>query len=278
MRGLGYLPDPPDPKDHDATPHLRALATPDVVARSPYTQTLDQGGLGSCTANAAGQAVRADQMRQLVEIHGQSLPDVQRVLDFPSRLFAYRLALAMDAGTIEDRGTYIRNIFKVYNEVGFPPERAWSYSDAAGDDAKFRQMPDSEAFRQAFDQKSLAMNGGNALVTYRRITSTGYDRVDDIKRAHGGGKLVVFGTQVSQHFCADMGANGGKPIDPPIGERIAGGHALVSGGHNTEGPDVLNSWGWSYGDAGWCRFSWDYMMWDKTTDLWVVETAPLYMP
>ena len=276
MTGLGYNPDPPDTRDRDAGPVLRAavMAVPAFVGRTVYVKTLDQGGLGSCTANAAGQAIRADEVKQLVEEQGKTLAEAQQ-LEFASRLFWYYLARAIDGTTQEDLGTYIRNIFLVANKVGFPPESVWPYSDSSLPGALFSKMPSSEAFRRAFDQKALTASGGSQYVSYSRIFSTGYARVDEIKMAHGAGHMVVFGTQVSAQFCGDMSANGGKEIAPPVGMSIAGGHAMCTGGHDANGADVLNSWGLGFGDGGWCRFSWDYMAWDRTTDLWIVKRAPL---
>jgi hypothetical protein len=73
-----------------------------------------------------------------------------------------------------------------------------------------------------------------------------------------------------------MTANDGKLIDPPIGLQIAGGHAMAWGGYDANGVDTLNSWGEEYGDKGWLRMSWDYVTWQRTSDLWIVERAPIY--
>lgn len=275
-RALGYLPDEPDALDHDAGPTLRAGAAivPVHVNRNPYTRTLDQGGIGSCTANAAGQAIRADMVKQKVA-SGMSEEDAQRTTDVPARLFGYNLARELHGVLAADVGTYIRSVFLVYNRVGFCEEKYFPYSDNRGPSAPVFRKPPANAYRMAFDQKMAAENGGNKLVSYRRIFSTGYARVEEVKIAHGRGQMVVFGTDVSKQFCADMSANDGKEIDPPTGD-IAGGHAMVTGGHDPNGCDVLNSWGLGFGDLGWCRFSWDYIAWTRTLDLWVVECAPIF--
>ncbi len=276
-RSLGYVPDQQDVLDKDAGPALRAGAAiiPVVVNRNPYTMTFDQGGIGSCTANAAGQALRADMVKQKVAT-GMPLQDAQNTTDIPARLWGYNLARNTHGMLTVDSGPYIRTIFLVYNQLGFCEERYFPYTDNKGPGAPVFKLPPSNAYRMAFDQKMAAENGGNKLVSYRRIFSTGYKRVEEVKLAHGKMQMVVFGTDVSHHFCSDLSANNGKEIDPPKGLSIAGGHAMVTGGHDPNGCDVLNSWGTIFGDLGWCRFSWDYIAWEKTLDLWVVECAPIF--
>ncbi len=274
--GLGYKPDTVDARDHDALKVIRTTTPPAFVARSIYVQTLDQGALGSCTCNAVGQAIRAQILMALVAA-GVSLETAQAQVEFLARLFPYYLARSISQEQHVDAGTMIRFVFQVLNTFGFPPESAWTYSDDSSPTGKFAKMPSGDAFRLAFDQKMLAANGGSPVVEYARIASTGYARVDDVKRAHGDGHLVVFGTDVTNHFCSDMSANNGKPIDPPTATGdIAGGHAMVTGGHDASGADVLNSWGTGFGDGGWFKFSWDYIAWAKTGDLWIVKKAPLF--
>ena len=278
MRGLGYRPDLPDARDHDALKVIRTAMVPASIARSPYTKVLDQGGLGSCTCNAAGQVIRAQEIKQLVSTavangvyFDTALADAQASTEFLSRLFAYYLARAVDHTTKDDAGTYIRTVFAVLNKFGFPPESAWTYSDGP---TKFAQMPASAVFRRAADQRA-GLPENVDLVNYSRIYQTGYDRVDAVKAALADGHLFAFGTSVSEHFCSDMSANGGRPIDPPVGLSIAGGHAMTIGGYDAAGADVLNSWSEEYGESGWCRFSWDYVAWPETGDLWIAQRAPL---
>jgi hypothetical protein len=275
VRGLGYRVDPPDARDHDALKLIRASAPPPSAPRSKYTKTLDQGGLGSCTCNAAAQAVRCEEIKALVASGRFTLEQAQEIVEFAARLFWYYLARAISKEQHVDGGTFIRFVFQVANTFGFPPESAWSYSDDADPrTGKFASMPDSNAFRRAFDQKLASESGGSPVVQYARIASTGYARVDDVKRALADEHLVVFGTDVSNKFCGDMSGNGGNPIDPPTGD-IAGGHAMVWGGYDAHGADTLNSWSEEFGDGGWCKFSWDYVASARTTDLWIVKKAPL---
>lgn len=266
--GLGYRPDTVDARDHDALKAIHTSTPPLSVPRSIYTKTLDQGGIGSCTCNAAAQAIRAAELRALVGT-GMSIEDAQAAVAFMSRLFPYYFARAISHETKFDAGTFIRFVFQVLNTFGFCSEAMWSYVD---DGAKFAKMPSSAAVRAAYDQCLAA--AGDAVVHYARIASTGNARVLDVKRALADEHLVVFGVQVTEAFCADMTANGGRPMAPPKPtDKIAGGHAMVWGGYNGDDFDTLNSWGPNFGHGGWFKFSAEYVV--AASDLWIVQRAPL---
>jgi C1A family cysteine protease len=256
MPKLGWLPDPPkaahERADFEADFILRAMPPPPAAAniRHLVTSVLDQGNIGSCVANAILQAVRCSHVKQ-----GIANPQLG------SRLFGYYLSRAYHHQTNEDSGTFLRLFFSALAKFGFCPESVWSYSD---DGEKFREMPPMAAFRAAFDQANPT--------TYRRIAASGADRLDQIKRAIASGYGVCFGTDVDGAFTSNQLS---EPIKPPSGN-IAGGHAMMVGGYDGDVFEICNSWGTGWGDGGWCRFSDEYMAWDKTRDLWIVEYAPRY--
>lgn len=273
MRGLGYLPDAPSDKDWGAEPLLSAasvLVAETGSARRLVAGILNQGGLGSCVANAGFQALRAAQIKALLE-RGLSLPEAIALAPLGSRLFGYRLARATHGDEMNDSGTYPRAFFQVVTKFGFPTEDAWTYDDRVveedGSPGKFTRDPGHGAYQAAFDQKEPT--------EYRRIFETGYDRVDVIKQAISQEHLIVFGTDVSRPF-ANGDAGNGKPLPPPVGLTIAGGHAMCLAEYDRDGAKGPNSWGEGFGDAGWFYFSWDYIAWERTRDLWIVKRAPVY--
>jgi C1A family cysteine protease len=297
----GWKKDRPDPRDHDArTLMLRVSAPPPSSARNAdlVMVGLDQGQLGSCTVNASGQAVRAAELLERVDAAraaweamgndpasfdgAAAVHAAQSVVPFWSRLMAYYLARSFDGNTKDDTGTEIRLVFQAINKYGFAPESAWPYSDDSSPGAPFSRNPSAEAYREAYDQRDDKANEAANLIDYARITSTGTQRIVDIKTAVAARHLVVFGTSVTEAFCSDGTGNGGQPIPVPgAHDAIAGGHALCVAGYDADGAEIANSWGSSYGGqgglpAGWCKFSWDYMTWSETTDLWIVRRAPLY--
>jgi C1A family cysteine protease len=101
---------------------------------------------------------------------------------------------------------------------------------------------------------------------------TGEARVTAVKQALSAGKPVMFGTNVSNDFAEDKLPSGA--INPPVNGPIAGGHAMVICGFDGDTFDILNSWGESWGNSGWCTFSADYIAWSDTRDLWTVDVAP----
>jgi C1A family cysteine protease len=82
VKRFGWIPDIPDARDH----------------LSVCPPVLDQGQLGSCTANATASAHRFDQMKQGAE-------DIFA----PSRLFIYFNERVMEHTTAEDSGAMIRD-------------------------------------------------------------------------------------------------------------------------------------------------------------------------
>jgi len=255
---LGYVPDAAkgagDKPDHDAGEALRAAPPPPASAsnRNLVVSVLDQGPLGSCVANAGFQAIRASHVKQ-----GIVSPKLG------SRLLGYYLARGVDGTQDQDAGTQIRSFFGALNKLGFCAEDAYPY-----DVDKFADMPPAEVLQRAFDQR--------APTVYKRITSTGYTRVDDVKRAIAAGYLVCFGTDVSVPFC-----NGEfdptKAVDPPSGlDKIAGGHAMALAEYDGDNFGIPQSWGETFGVRGWIKFSADYIAWSSSRDFWIVEHAPLY--
>jgi C1A family cysteine protease len=252
-----WKPDKPSLKDWPAAPILRAAKMVTLPERVKLDRLivdiLDQGSIGSCTANAVAQGLRAAMVRL-----GFLAPPLT------SRLFLYYFARAMIGTTQEDSGANIRNLFDVIRKLGFCPESAWPYYDDA---MTFKILPDAGATRLAFDQL-----GG---LGYFRIDSTGAERVADVRAALAAEYTVIFGTQVSNKF-AEFTA-GSAPLQPPgPGETILGGHALLIDGYDLVAGtfDIVNSWGSAWGADGWCRFTNAYIASSQSADFWIIETTP----
>lgn len=249
--GLGWLPDKPDERDYDAEPMLADGVDgepPDEWSnRDLVPDILDQGNVGSCVANAAAYAVRAAQIRE----YGAPQPLL-------SRKFLYWASRRQHGAEDVDGGTYIRSAFSALQKVGAPRENAYPYSMPTN------VQPTMDAINAAFDQRI----GGE----YRRITSTGYNRIRDIKRALVMRQLVVFGTTVNNAF---MGLRDDRVVGPMDADPV-GGHAMAAVGYRGDVFDVVNSWSSLWGAYGYFSASADLMAWPETRDLWIVELAPRY--
>lgn len=245
----------------DVPEHMRAThllgsgAAPETSSNGDLILSiLDQGGLGSCVGNGAVQGARGEMVRA-----GAVGPALG------SRLWTYYLARAYDHDTANDDGTQIHNAFTAIAKYGLPAEEVWPYSDDPSPGAPFSRMPSMDAFHDALDAKfDFKMH---------RITSSGYARVDDVKRALGQRRLVVFGSDVSTDYCSGN-FDPTQALPPPVGKEIAGGHCQVIVDHVGDVFRVANSWSSSWGDGGYSRWSADYVAWSETGDLWVFDSAP----
>lgn len=275
------MKDPQDTRDVDALKALHVSALPASHSNRDLVTIVDQGHLGSCTANAVGQAIHAAnviEMAALLVSQGWNetiaLTEALARVPFLSRLFAYYLARAYEGTQHEDVGTYIRLIFRVINKYGYCAESAWAYSDDTSTGAPFARMPPANAFREAYDQRSSADNRGMNLVSYSRIMGSQANRIATIKHALVQRHLIPFGTLVTNDFCNGIDID--APVDRPArGQKIAGGHAMCIVGYEGDVFEVANSWGEDFGDRGFVKFTQSYIEWAETDDLWIVKRAPL---
>lgn len=257
-RTLGYRRAPDGgPRDRDARHHLGAAPVPATSdLRQLFGAALDQGALGSCVANAIADAVRAVQVR---------LGADPAETELASRLAIYWVARAYVHEQAIDAGSFIHLAFQGLNTFGFAPEGAWPYLTE-----NFARMPPIGAMAKAFDQR----DADRPDVDYRRILSSGGQLVDDIKRALGAGYPIVFGIDVSTSFVAGQLGPTGIAQAPGSGDEIAGGHAMLLGGHQSEFAWARTSWGEGAFDHGWFPIAWDYL--ETAEDVWMVAAAPLY--
>ena len=151
----------------------------------------------------------------------------------------------------QDFGTYIRLCFEVLSRFGVCDETVWPY-----DESKVFTAPSLKAMRQAV---------GHRIHSYYRIRETGAARIDSIIAALRMKHPVVFGTQISADF---QDNDGPGLVTTPTGPFV-GGHAMIVVGYVDGEFIVKNSWGKFWREEGFCRMTPDYLMWEKTWDLWV---------
>ena len=240
----------------------------DSADASALVKILNQGSLGSCTTNAIGQMIRAEMVRT----------GAPEGTEFPSRLWQYSLALADDRNFGRDVGTHLCTVIDIDASYGFPPESAWPY-----DISQFGNRPPVKAWHDAFDQRAaMPENGGEALVVYHQINDEGCDRIDTIRRAITAGRLVAFGTPVTEAFCSSSPGPNDIVVKPNGSEPIAGGHAMCWCGYQRDEVTgrwkfrTVNSWGEEWGDGGFFWMDQDYVAWDETSDIWTVSKVARY--
>lgn len=258
VKNFGYLPDRKDRRDRTTADLFRAVAEPTVVLsqvdwRPKVPSILDQGSIGSCAAHGALGAIRLKHV----------LNRAEPILG--SRLLTYWGARSIIGMQASDSGCHIRDVFRFLNKVGFMPEKD---TENKYDISKFRMAPTPEEQRKMFDQRS---SGGR--VSYFRIFETGSARKTALKRAMSQGAIPVLGTDTTKEF---LKYKGGILKRPSAKLKSTGGHAFYLCGYDSECVYSPNSWGKSFGENGFMRLSWDYVMWSKTQDVWCVLDAPYY--
>ena len=232
---------------------IKAAPSSDLSAQ---TCDLDQGQLGSCTANGIAQGVFVAEM-----VAG--LPAA--VL---ARLWLYFYERALEGTISQDAGANIGDGYRILAGKGIPPESAYPY-----DISKFTRDPGPAVDRLAFDSR------GKIGIQYHPISSTGQALLDDVERALTGNFAVVFGGLVSERFCSTQPSG---ILMPHSNDVVAGGHCRVVVGHDRAARKhkVKNSWSDLWGDptAG-PGCSWDSYDWFTdpkwgANDIWIVASLP----
>lgn len=244
----GWLPDLPDRRDFMYAAPLRLLAQLPArkSLRSRCPSVLDQGALGSCTANAIGNAFH-------FVVHKDKGGTFR-----PSRLFIYYNERLIEGTVSWDSGAMIRDGIKSLNRQGTCAEATWPYVVE-----RFAQRPPAKAYTEAKAHQAL---------NYARVAQT----VTQMKGCLASGYPFVFGFSVYESFETSAVARTGKVPMPEAGEKLLGGHAVLAVGYDDAAQRfaVQNSWGKFWGDGGFFTIPYAYLTDpDLAADLWTVRTV-----
>jgi C1A family cysteine protease len=239
IHGYGWQPDLPDQRDRIFA-HTARTALPAVVDLRPKCPpVVDQGELGSCTANAIAGALGFLHM------------DVPPV----SRLFIYYGERAIEGTIATDAGAMIRDGVKELVNTGVCLEKTWPYTIK-----KFATKPTKKAFTEAAKRK---------ITSYQRIVS-----IADMQGCLAAGFPFVFGFTVYESFESDEVAKTGIVEMPGPTERVLGGHAVLAVGYDMAAKRFLvrNSWGTEWGQAGTFTMPFAYLA-DRnlSSDFWTLR-------
>jgi C1A family cysteine protease len=264
IQRYGWKPDLPDFRDlpYSAPPPPPEGLPPSVDMRPHCPAVYNQGQLGSCTANAIGAAFEFDQIKEKV-------PHIWR----PSRLFIYYNEREMEGSVSQDSGAQIRDGIKSVNAQGACSEDLWTYSDdTTSASPKFSEKPSPNCYANAV--KHLA-------TSYQAVAQA----ISAIKGCLASGFPVVFGFTVYDSFESQQVASTGVLPMPASSESVVGGHAVLCVGYDDSAtvanPDgttstgmvlVRNSWGTSWGQAGYFQMAYDYIVNPNlASDLWTIR-------
>jgi C1A family cysteine protease len=218
------------------TEHLPAK----VDLQDKCSPIVDQGELGSCTANAIVSGLREYLLKN------------KSTWIALSRLFLYWEERNLEGTVNEDSGAEIRDGMKVLNQIGVCPEFDWSY--------------DISTFTNTPTDKMVADATAYQVVEYHRITS-----LDQLKAALAEGLPVVIGIEVYESFESDtVSKTGIVPLPDTSTEKYLGGHAVLAVGYDDDKKQIIvrNSWGTDWGDKGYFYLPYDYYNKGYVSDCW----------
>jgi C1A family cysteine protease len=246
IKKFGWIPDLPDARDHvfSAPIPLMGAMPAKVDLRPGCPPVLNQGQLGSCTANAIANAHRFDQMKQGDKAFA------------PSRLFIYYNERDMEGTINEDSGAMIRDGIKSIAQLGVCDEKEWPYVIN-----KFTKKPSAACYKDALDHQALS---------YQRVTQT----LTQMKGCLASGFPFVFGFTVYDSFESSEVAKSGDVDLPAQGEKVLGGHAVLAVGYDDAKLrfTVMNSWGTGWGKKGFFTMPYAYLTDDNlAADFWTVR-------
>jgi C1A family cysteine protease len=207
----------------------------------------DQGDLGSCTANAGAGLIEYFERRAF----GKHLD--------ASRLFLYKVTRKL-LGWNGDTGAYLRTTMGAMALFGAPPEDQYPYRIANFDD-------EPTAFHYAYAQNYQSLS-------YFRLDQAGVvgqPLVDRIRSFIHAGYPAMFGFSVYNY-----GNSKGEFEFPSTNSNLLGGHAICAVGYDDQRQigskkgafKIRNSWGTSWGDAGYGWLPYEYVLSGLASDFW----------
>lgn len=249
IKRFGWRPDLPDVRDllYVPPPEVAAALPATVDLRPEDVPVVDQGQLGSCTANGIAGVVGFAQRKA-----GETVVPL-------SRLFIYYGEREMEGTVGQDSGAMIRDGIHFVHRDGAPPETDWPY-----DISRFAERPPDVAYADA---------ATNLVASYHRV---GHTHLDTLRACLAEGWPVVFGFTVYDSFESAAVAGTGVVPYPAGGESVLGGHCMVIVGYDDNDDDgrfvARNSWGTAWGQDGYCTMPYRYLTSrGLASDFWTVR-------
>lgn len=244
-RSLGWTPDTPDRRDYVFEPKNMTRMPKEFDLRDRFFRCWQQGSLGSCTAQSVAAAVLF-----------RDIYDRDHDIVVPSRLFIYYATRSLEGTTKVDAGAQIRNAIKAVSHFGYPLESSWPYRTA-----NFTKKPPVRLYKAAEKEK---------IRRYERVKRD----LRHFKSLLTQGLPIVIGFSVYESIYQQKVTKTGFIPLPKGREKLDGGHAvLVVGYSDSKNALVIrNSWGTSWGEAGYGYLPYDYILdADLSDDFWVVK-------
>jgi C1A family cysteine protease len=226
---------------------------PTADLRPQCPPVVDQGQIGSCTANSSASAMA------FLEHQGHK----DKLF---SRLFIYAMTRTLEGTPLsEDSGAEIRDVMKALAQYGVPYETEWPY-----DTSKFSVMPPAQAKTDALQHKAVMYLRCPSLYTVKASLHQGFP--------------VVIGFSVPDNMMSEECAQSGIVLPPAPDEAFDGGHAVLAVGYDDnfmcgdeKGAIICqNSWGTGWGVGGYFYLPmsfWSGGAGALASDCWTIRRA-----
>jgi C1A family cysteine protease len=172
-----------------------------------------------------------------------------------SRLFVYYNERVIENTITSDSGAQLRDGIKTLAKQGVCLEKMWPYVIS-----HFENKPTKACYTNAAQ---------HIILSYQRIQT-----LNDMKTCLAAGYPFVFGFTVYESFeSAEVAKTGVVPMPAPH-EKVVGGHAVVAVGYDDAAQRVIvrNSWGPTWGQAGYFTMPYDYITSPKlAADMWTIR-------
>ena len=258
----GWKPDLPHIGDvkFDSTIHGPKLwaSRGYVDLRKQMPPVVDQGQIGSCTANGIAAAYGFLELQEIPEKSGpEQFGD--GAFDPVSRLFVYWNERYVEGDVVSDGGAQIRTGIETLQNFGACRETVWPYIPE-----KFAVQPPPQAFSEA--------------ALHRELYNYRLDNTDlqSLLNCLDQGFPFVFGVTLYESFESDSVAEHGIVPMPYPTEQMIGGHCMCCVGYDASLKMFLvrNSWGTEWGADGHCYIPFDYLTHaDLAADFWTLRRS-----
>jgi hypothetical protein len=222
---------------------------------------LNQGAIGSCTANALSYAWMLNAYKNWTA--GQTPPVPQ------SRLFWYaeaRMHLnALDGypnALLQDTGCYVEDIVWVPGTKGQLAETLYAYTFSV--DSRGNLVPNSGNVNK-FPPPNISTLAAASLLPPGTITPFKYSvnadtTLNNMKVALSSNRSILLGIYVYASFTTPTALRTGNiPLPNPRRERLLGGHCICLTGYDSSCFTFRNSWGKGVGVGGVFRIPFAYI-------------------
>lgn len=246
----GWKPDAPDSRDYAA--HALFGAPLNLPSESSLKDFVDGVNDQDVTSSCVAQAITKALTIRLAKLGLPAPPFSVLGLYAPARRRS-----AGPAEKLRDDGTFPRDAMSTVADIGAALEATWPF-----DPAKVDEDVPLDVFMEA---SKFVVFG------WWRIYASGASRSAAIAQAISNGYPVVFGADLWESF---FDYSGGTIAAPGPGS--AGGHMMTIVGYRTRRDgarefQVLNSWGTTWGEQGFCWLHEDVLADARCSDFYVIQ-------